>query len=199
MEIWSLVWECSQALEFILRHINLSHTTCLELGAGVGHVSLALQQRGVSVVATDGESQAVEKMCVNGVRNARVLSWDDPSFSDRFDLVFGSDLLYEADSVEKLFGLVQQIEGVSGSPTLLIMSAPLRKPFFDFVRKLEETFRFVLCKRIEPPECEPAMAVVACRSESVLYGQIASQLLQHEKEAKVVFSDSIPPPPPLPD
>jgi 2-polyprenyl-3-methyl-5-hydroxy-6-metoxy-1,4-benzoquinol methylase len=195
-EVWSLKWESSEALQFLLDHIDLKSKTCIELGAGLGHVSRFLHDKGVNVVPTDGQEGAVETMQKKfGLARARLLRWDDATFDEAFDLVFGSDLAYEATSAMQLRSLAKRVRGL---PTFCFVSAPLRKPFLELVSLLKGEFANVLCKRIEPPECEAALAVICCSERSDLMVQLEKLLLQHEKDATVVFSKEIPAAPPLP-
>jgi hypothetical protein len=195
--VWKLRWECSEALEHLLGCVSDLLKCPLELGAGLGDVTLMLQSRGVvDAVATDGEIEAVNEMTKKGVKNARVLWWNDTSFSGSHDLVFGSDLLYSEEGMTDLFGLLARIDALC----VVITSAPVRKPFFLLVEKLTLLFDRVVMKRVELPNCEPALAVVAVRNDSVseIFNRLSKIILENAKEAVVMMAENIPPPPPLP-
>jgi predicted nicotinamide N-methyase len=89
----------------------------VELGCGLGVPSLAAARAGAEVLATDTEPQALELIERNaaeiGVRieTARV-EWAEPDeLIERgpFDLVLGSDVLYERPNVALLLKLLPQL------------------------------------------------------------------------------------------
>jgi predicted nicotinamide N-methyase len=89
----------------------------VELGCGLGVPSLAAARGGAEVLATDTEPQALELIERNaaeiGVRieTARV-EWAEPDeLIERgpFDLVLGSDVLYERPNVALLLKLLPQL------------------------------------------------------------------------------------------
>src|SRR3546814_5888315 len=85
----------------------------LELGCGLGLASLVLRRRGADVVASDYHPLAETFLAYNAALNElpavpyRTLRWDTPNDSlGRFDLIIGSDILYERDHAERLSALL---------------------------------------------------------------------------------------------
>ena len=125
---WSLfgqVWPSGQQLAQAMQDFDIAGKRILELGCGIGLASLVLQRRGASVVASDIHPLADAFLAYNSALNAlpavhyRQLSWDVPLETlGRFDLIIGSDLLYERGQPERL-GAVIERHALPGAEVLL--------------------------------------------------------------------------------
>lgn len=115
---WSLfgqVWPSGQRLAQAMLGFDVAGKRILELGCGIGLACLVLQRRGASVVASDIHPLADAFLAYNAALNAlpavhyRQLSWDVslPSLG-RFDLIIGSDLLYERGQPERLGAVIER-------------------------------------------------------------------------------------------
>ena len=115
---WSLfgqVWPSGQQLAQAMQDFDIAGKRILELGCGIGLASLVLQRRGARVVASDIHPLAEPFLAYNAALNAlpavhyRQLSWDVPLPNlGRFDLIIGSDLLYERGQAELLGTVVER-------------------------------------------------------------------------------------------
>jgi predicted nicotinamide N-methyase len=113
---WSLfgqVWPCGRRLARAMQDFDIDGKRILELGCGIGLASLVLQRRGARVVASDIHPLAEPFLAYNAALNAlpavhyRQLRWDEPLPAlGSFDLIIGSDLLYEAGQPERLGAVV---------------------------------------------------------------------------------------------
>lgn len=113
---WSLfgqLWPAGHMLARAMSTFEIAGKRILELGCGIGLPSLVLQQRGADVVASDIHPLTEPFLAYNAALNAlpalhyRQLRWDVPLPSlGRFDLIIGSDLLYEADQAAVLDGVI---------------------------------------------------------------------------------------------
>ncbi len=111
---WADLWPAARGLARHLLDHPPREPRAIELGCGVGLVSLALAVNRISVLATDYEDAALEFAAANAARNALPgvttsrLDWRAiPEEFTRFDLVVGADVLYEArlvDVVAKALG-----------------------------------------------------------------------------------------------
>ena len=101
---WAELWPSSLALAGALAGRALRGARTLELGCGLGLPSIAAAIAGGRVLATDWSEQAVAMTATNAERNdvqleTLVCSWTEPQpllEQAPWDLVIGSDLLYEA-------------------------------------------------------------------------------------------------------
>ncbi|MCC7634624.1 class I SAM-dependent methyltransferase [Stenotrophomonas rhizophila] len=103
--LWSLfgqVWPAGRVLAETMSTYQVAGKRILELGCGLGLSSLVLARRGADVVASDHHPLAESFLAYNAGLNDlpaihyRDLPWELPDASlGRFDLIIGSDVLYE--------------------------------------------------------------------------------------------------------
>ena len=99
---WADLWPSSFALARHVATLDGGGRRLLELGCGVGLVSLAATRAGFAVTATDYYEDALEFARVNIVRNSlpepevRMIDWRSlPADLGTYDVVVASDVLYE--------------------------------------------------------------------------------------------------------
>lgn len=137
---WSRVWPSSIALSRWLRQQDVLATDSLELGCGVGLVSLALAHRGVRAVATDRVAHALAFTARNAAQNQLVglttdhLDWAEPRGASRALLV-GADILYEDSAPERLFALVETAGLLEPGGRLVISGPQRRRTLLEALRK----------------------------------------------------------------
>jgi SAM-dependent methyltransferase len=102
MPYWAQPWPASILLaEAVLRGENGLGRAGVEIGCGVGLVSVVASIAGWNMTATDYDPDAVAFAALNAERNgaslagAQLLDYREPLGSPAYDLVLGSDLLYE--------------------------------------------------------------------------------------------------------
>lgn len=120
---WSLfgqLWPASRALATAIKHIDIDQRRFIELGCGLGLPSLVLQSRGADITASDRHPLSEQFLDYNASINGLAplayvdLPWA-PSESipspdiGRFEVIVGSDILYERDHAETLAELVVQL------------------------------------------------------------------------------------------
>jgi predicted nicotinamide N-methyase len=101
---WADVWPSSIALSGVVSALNGNGNRALELGCGLGLVTIAALRAGFDVLATDYYEDALLFARRNGLsaagREPRTRHVDWRAFPDdlgRFDLVLASDVLYERE------------------------------------------------------------------------------------------------------
>jgi 2-polyprenyl-3-methyl-5-hydroxy-6-metoxy-1,4-benzoquinol methylase len=99
---WAQCWPSSHALGERLAREQGRRRRLLELGCGIGLVSLAAAQAGFNVLATDYYADALEFTAANAQRHGlrrvdtRLVDWRKlPADLGTFDVVAASDVLYE--------------------------------------------------------------------------------------------------------
>jgi predicted nicotinamide N-methyase len=119
---WADVWPSSIVLAEKLLELEGAGRTALELGCGVGLSTLAATSAGFDVLATDYYEDALDVTRANVFRNlgtiarTRHVDWRHlPQDLGRFDLVFASDVLYEAEYAALLPVILQRLLAPAGS------------------------------------------------------------------------------------
>lgn len=141
---WAELWSSGVALAHDLARRSLRGRRTLELGCGLGLASIAAARTGGRVLATDWSTEAVRAAALNAERNAvrvetLVCSWAEPEpVVERapWDLVLGSDLLYERRNGELLLALLPRLVDERG---LVLISDPGRPRAADFLAAAAET------------------------------------------------------------
>jgi predicted nicotinamide N-methyase len=118
---WSVLWRSGMALARELDLEDLRGKRVVELGCGLAAPSIAAARGGAKVIATDGDIDALGLVQRNAAANdveleTVALDWGDPDeFAERgpFDLVLGSDILYERPSVAMLLELLPRLAPVA--------------------------------------------------------------------------------------
>ena len=109
---WSLfgvVWESSHILANKMQDFDITGKRILELGCGLGLSSILLNSRKADITATDYHPEAGKFLAKNVTLNNGDdipflrADWKDDNLGlGKFDLIIGSDLLYEQDHIELL-------------------------------------------------------------------------------------------------
>lgn len=113
---WSLagvLWPAGQVLAHHLQSLDTAGLRILEIGCGVGLASLVLNHQRADISATDQHPACGPSLARNAALNEdpeirfERLAWEDgASVLGTFDLVIGSDILYEASHVELVCAFV---------------------------------------------------------------------------------------------
>lgn len=113
--LFGVVWDSSQVLANLMLDIDIQGKRILEIGCGIALPSLILNKREANITATDYHPCALDFLEKNTVLNQGETipfvrtSWMDlQSELGRFDVIIGSDLLYEPDHVEQLSSFIDR-------------------------------------------------------------------------------------------
>jgi predicted nicotinamide N-methyase len=114
---WSVLWRSGVALARQLDGESLRGQRVVELGCGLAAPSIAAARAGADVIATDGDSDALGLVVRNAEANhvqveIDMVDWGDPDelvARGPFDLVLGSDIVYERPSVALLLELLPRL------------------------------------------------------------------------------------------
>jgi predicted nicotinamide N-methyase len=118
---WSVLWRSGKALARELDREDLRGLRVVELGCGLAVPSIAAARGGAEVIATDGDIDALGLVERNAAANdvqvdTAAVDWADPDeLVERgpFDLVLGTDILYERPSVALLLKLLPRLAPVA--------------------------------------------------------------------------------------
>ena len=134
MPYWAELWPSGLELARALPE-RLDGVEVVELGCGLGVPALTAATRGARVTALDWAGAAVELLRTNAERNGielRAVRADWRSFSGRFDLALGADLLYEQRNTDALLHLLPAL-----APEVLLAD-PGRPHAGDFFARAAE-------------------------------------------------------------
>ncbi len=111
---WAKIWESSLLLAHVLcRRPEDPEARYLELGCGMGVAGLFAAAHGHRVLLSDINEDALAfaraNAALNGFDPSIVirLDWRDPDFQGRFDVIFGSDILYSEGSYAFLISFLK--------------------------------------------------------------------------------------------
>ncbi len=141
MPYWAEIWPSAITLStFLSGERPLQGLRALELGAGVGMVSVVAASKGASVYATDYSLEALRFIQYNALKNgvdleiAR-LDWRQVECPEKFDLLFAADVLYERVN---LLPIVYAIDKLLKPEGEAYIADPRRRMAAQFVELAEE-------------------------------------------------------------
>jgi predicted nicotinamide N-methyase len=154
---WAELWPSALALTEALPE-GMGGRKTIELGSGLGLPALVAAARGAEVTALDWALPAVELLRVNAARNGIELEarhGDWRTFAGSYDLVLGSDLLYEERNAEALLDVLPAL-----APEVLL-AEPGRPPAAGFLERAraewaveslaDRVYRLTRATRADPP------------------------------------------------
>lgn len=141
---WSLfgvVWDAGDALARFLLEYQIEDKRILEVGCGIGISSLLLNRRGAQITAMDYHPEAgrflARNVELNGDQPIPFVrgDWNDelPELAE-FDLIVGSDLLYEDEHAVQLADFILRKLAISG---VVVIADPGRGFRGRFTKRLE--------------------------------------------------------------
>lgn len=113
--LFGLVWPSARILAGAMQTFACEGKRILEIGCGLALASLVMQRRGADITASDCHPLAgaflAENLCLNQMASIpfQTGSWadHDPALG-RFDVIIGSDVLYERDQPDMLSRFIER-------------------------------------------------------------------------------------------
>ncbi|NVK21531.1 MAG: methyltransferase domain-containing protein [Kangiellaceae bacterium] len=112
--IFGIVWASGEVLARLMARQDIVGKRILEVGCGLGLASLVLNERSADITATDYHPEVEAFLKINVSLNSgdeipfKQSDWHDLDTGlGKFDLVIGSDLLYEVEHIELLSQFIE--------------------------------------------------------------------------------------------
>jgi len=113
--LFGVVWPSGEVLAHLMFEYELEGLRVLEVGCGIALASLVLNHLSANITATDYHPQAGAFLLENTLLNkddtipfVRTGWADEDSGLGAFDLIIGSDILYEQEHIELLSDFINQ-------------------------------------------------------------------------------------------
>ena len=111
--LFGIIWPSSRVLAHYISNYDVAGKRILEVGCGMALSSLLLNTRNADITATDYHPEVEHFLQRNTqLNNGKVIDFERVDWSDktdtlgRFDLIIGSDLLYEDQHIQLLANFV---------------------------------------------------------------------------------------------
>jgi predicted nicotinamide N-methyase len=144
LPFWAELWPSGTALAGVVAGRKLAGRRVLELGCGLGLVSVTAALAGASVLAVDRSPEAISFAAANAARNGVPLrtavgAFDQPERllqEAPWDLVLAADVLYEQRNVPVLVWLLPRLVDATGE---VLLADPGRSMLDRFLAGVDAT------------------------------------------------------------
>ena len=141
--LFGVIWKSGEYLAHLMDDYPIKGKRILEVGCGIGLASIVLNHRGADITATDYhpevESFLKENTLINNDPDISFVrtAWDDKVCLSLglFDLIIGSDLLYEEEHAKLLASFINQH---SRSQCMVVIVDPGRGHSAEFIRHMTD-------------------------------------------------------------
>tara|TARA_R110002072_G_scaffold534_6_gene4065 strand:- start:239325 stop:239870 length:546 start_codon:yes stop_codon:yes gene_type:complete len=149
--LFGVIWPSSEVLANLMQSYPIEDLSILELGCGIGLSSIILNQRNANITSSDHHPDAgtflKENLKLNNFREIEFIraDWDDEENSlEKYDLIIGSDLLYQPDHIMTLSRIIQN---AANPKCVVIIVDPGRGNSNKFTKEMEK-YNFVLTEEL---------------------------------------------------
>jgi len=150
--LWAKIWQASWVLADYLAGMPVeAKKQFLELGAGVGLVSIVAASFGHRITMSEHNYDALQFARANALINEcpRLpivdLDWNRPQSPNRFDYLVASEVTYKKEDCQPLVKLFKACLKPDGE---VILAGEMRKSTMDFYKELENRFNIRVQKKI---------------------------------------------------
>lgn len=143
--LWFKIWEASMVLADYIAGISPSKKI-LELGAGLGVISIVAAGFGHQVLATDYDELPLKFIELSARENKlsenlriKTLDWKNPDLNEKFHLIAGSEIIFRKSFYEPLLNLFKTLLEPDGE-ILLAHSSERKRVLIPFLYKAQHEF-----------------------------------------------------------
>ncbi|HIJ54847.1 MAG TPA: methyltransferase [Deltaproteobacteria bacterium] len=166
--LWAKIWEASWILaDYMAGASPDSYKRILEIGGGIGLVSITAAAFGHRITMTESDTHAVKfakaNAALNGVNDLECfkLDWNKPSLSGRFDMIIASEVVYKEKDFKPLENLFKTYRAPRGE---IVLASGMRNTTMAFLNHMSQTYDIDARKKIlRSEEDEEKVTVVLAR------------------------------------
>jgi predicted nicotinamide N-methyase len=141
---WAELWPSSVALsEYIIENKKeFAAKRILEIGCGLGLAGIVATSCNAKVLFTDYDQDALEFAQINYQRNfkraatVQVMDWRNPNLDFQFDVVMGTDVLYEKRWLNPILNVINSLVKKDGCAYLAEPNRDVAMDFFKMIGKI---------------------------------------------------------------
>ena len=149
--LWAKIWKASWVLSGYLAELPPDvNQRFLEIGAGVGLVSIVAATFGHQITMTEYNSDALNfaraNACLNNCPNLPIkkLDWNHPRLKDQFDLIVAAEVTYDEAFFLPLIRLFKSNLKPEGE---IILASEIRRSGKDLFRLFKSNFDITVAKK----------------------------------------------------
>ena len=150
--LWAKIWPASWILaEYLARLPVASDKTFLEIGAGLGFVSIVAASFGHRMTMTEYNPDALNFARANAVVNncpqmaVVKLDWHQPQLEGKFDFIVGSEITFRKEDIPALLKIFQTYLNSNGE---IILAGEMRQTSNIFFEQMNPFFRIKTYKKV---------------------------------------------------
>ncbi|MGD8262306.1 MAG: methyltransferase [Desulfobacterales bacterium] len=150
--LWAKIWQASWVLADHLAQRSVEpDKEYLEIGAGIGFVSIVGTTFGHRITLTEHNPDALQFACANAhINNCSHLpvfdlDWNQLNLKGQFDYIVGSEITYQREELKSLLELFKTYLKPTGK---IILAAEMRKTSAELYDKFRTTFNINVHKKI---------------------------------------------------
>jgi len=159
-KVWKASWVLSGHLADLSPHVN---RRLLEIGGGVGLVSIVAATFGHKITMTEWDPDALNFARANAFLNhcpdlpIKMLDWNHPRLNDQFDVIVASEVTYKEENVYPLIQLFKSSLTPGGE---IILASEIRQGGKDLFRLFKSDFDITVAKKTLRSETETVRVVL---------------------------------------
>ena len=142
--LWAKFWEASAVLTHFMAELPVDpQRRILELGSGLGIAGITAAVLGHTITLTEYDQDALNFLRANASLNGcdhaavRPLDWFQPQLEGQFDLIIGSEIIYQEAAVQALEALFQKYLARDGR---VVLAERVRATGTLFFQRLSDHF-----------------------------------------------------------
>ena len=150
--LWAKIWQASWVLADHLAQLSVEpDKEYLEIGAGIGFVSIVGTTFGHKITLTEHNPDALQfaraNAHINNCSHLPVfdLDWNQPNLKGQFDYIVGSEITYQREELKSLLELFKTYLKPTGK---IILAAEMRKTSAELYDQFRTTFNINVHKKI---------------------------------------------------